>query len=77
MISSMRHSLILLLFVLSQLTATGASETFRLLQWNIWQEGTSVKGGYEAIVNEIARLRPDFVTFSEVRNYHQSNFTAK
>ena len=41
---------------------------FTVLQWNIWQEGTSVPGGYEAIINEIVRLKPDFVTFSEVRN---------
>lgn len=33
-----------------------------------------VPGGYEAIVSEIARLEPDFVTFSEVRNYHQTRF---
>ena len=25
---------------------------FTVLQWNIWQEGTVVEGGYEAIVNE-------------------------
>ena len=36
---------------------------FTVLQWNIWQEGTSVPGGYEAIINEIVRLKPDFVTF--------------
>lgn len=50
---------------------------FTVLQWNIWQEGTMVEGGYEAIVNEIVRLQPDFVTFSEVRNYHNTNFTAR
>ena len=31
---------------------------------------TQVKGGYDAIIHEIVRLKPDFVTFSEVRNYH-------
>ena len=31
---------------------------FTVLQWNIWQEGTSVPGGYEAIINEIVRLKP-------------------
>ena len=50
---------------------------FTVLQWNIWQEGTSVPGGYEAIINEIVRLKPDFVTFSEVRNYKNSNFSAR
>lgn len=33
-----------------------------------------VPGGYDAIVSEIVRLDPDFVTFSEVRNYHQTRF---
>ena len=46
------------------------SDEFTVLQWNIWQEGTKVKGGYDAVVNEIVRLKPDFVTFSEVRNYN-------
>lgn len=47
---------------------------FTVLQWNIWQEGTKVPGGYDAIVNEIVRLKPDFVTFSEVRNYNNTRF---
>lgn len=55
---------------------TGKKE-FTVLQWNIWQEGTMVPGGYEAIVDEIIRLRPDFVTLSEVRNYNNTNFTAR
>ena len=38
---------------------------------------TMVPGGYEAIVDEIIRLRPDFVTLSEVRNYNNTNFTAR
>lgn len=50
-----------------------ASE-FTVLQWNVWQEGTVVPGGYEAIVDEIVRLKPDFVTFSEVRNYNGTRF---
>lgn len=50
--------------------STARAEEFTILQWNIWQEGTMVKGGYDAIVEEIVRLKPDFVTLSEVRNYH-------
>lgn len=53
--------------------AQGKNE-FTVLQWNIWQEGTVVPGGYDAIVSEIVRLKPDFVTFSEVRNYHNTRF---
>ncbi len=48
--------------------------TFTVLQWNIWQEGTVVKDGYQAIIDEIVRLKPDFVTFSEVRNYNKTRF---
>ena len=36
-----------------------------------------IPGGYDAIINEIVRLKPDFVTFSEVRNYNKTNFTAR
>lgn len=54
-----------------------AAKDFTVLQWNIWQEGTIVEGGYEAIVNEIVRLKPDFVTFSEVRNYNQTSFAGR
>lgn len=55
----------------------GAKDTeVSVLQWNIWQEGTSVKGGANAIVEEIARLQPDFVTLSEVRNYNGVDYTA-
>ena len=63
-------SLLVLFFSLS----VRAGEKFTVLQWNIWQEGTVVPGGYDAIVNEIVRLKPDFVTFSEVRNYHSTRF---
>ena len=55
-------------------TMSAQQKSFTVLQWNIWQEGTVVKDGYEAIVDEIVRLKPDFVTFSEVRNYHHTRF---
>lgn len=60
--------------LLSIFSAAQAPKEFTVLQWNIWQEGTMVRGGYEAIVNEIVRLKPDFVTFSEVRNYNNTRF---
>lgn len=49
-------------------------KTFKVLQFNIWQEGTVVKGGFEAITDEIIRSDADFVTLSEVRNYHNTRF---
>ncbi len=48
-----------------------------ILQFNIWSEGTAVPGGFDAIVNEIARSKADFVTLSEVRNYKDIDFTKK
>ena len=46
----------------------------KVMQFNVWQEGTVVPGGYEAMVDEIARQAPDIVTLSEVRNYNNTEF---
>lgn len=67
----------ILCLLLSIFSAAQTPKEFTVLQWNIWQEGTMVKGGYEAIVNEIVRLKPDFITFSEVRNYNKTRFCDK
>lgn len=53
---------------------SSAATEISVLQFNVWQEGTVIEGGFDAIVNEIARLQPDFVTLSEVRNYHRTRF---
>lgn len=50
------------------------TETFKVLQFNIWQEGIVVPGGYEGIVRQILASEADFVTFSEVRNYEDARF---
>jgi len=44
-----------------------------VLQFNIWQEGTVVEGGFDAIIREIIRTDADLITLSEVRNYHGSS----
>ncbi|MBK3520007.1 endonuclease/exonuclease/phosphatase family protein [Carboxylicivirga marina] len=49
----------------------------RVLQFNIWHEGTKVKNGFDAIVDEIIRSKADLVSLSEVRNYNGINFTEK
>ncbi|WP_297207228.1 endonuclease/exonuclease/phosphatase family protein [uncultured Pluralibacter sp.] len=41
----------------------------KVLSFNIWQEGTSIRSGYQAIVDRIADVDPDIVTLVEVRNY--------
>lgn len=48
-----------------------------VLQFNIWQEGTIVPGGFDAIVDEIYRSDADLVAFSEVRNYEDVDFNQK
>lgn len=66
----------LALFALCALSACNKQEelTFKVLQFNIWQEGTVVPGGFEAVADEIVRSDADFVTLSEVRNYHGTRF---
>lgn len=69
-----------LLFLLLCLACGATAKRYKditVLQWNIWQEGTLIPGGFDAIVEELARLHPDFVTLSEVRNYHGTNFTRR
>lgn len=53
---------------------TGDAKTFKVLQFNIWQEGTIVDGGYEGIIHQILESGADFVTLSEVRNYNDTRF---
>ena len=66
--------IVCLLLLTSTLGRSQEKKEFTVLQWNIWQEGTQVPGGYDAIVEEIVHLKPDFVTFSEVRNYRNTRF---
>ncbi len=49
----------------------------KTLMFNIWQEGTQVKGGFDAIANEIAATQPDLVSLAEVRNYNGTNLTQR
>ena len=41
----------------------------RVLSFNLWQEGTSVEGGFDMIVDVIAASDADVIALSEVRNY--------
>ena len=64
----------LLLLIIISCSACQKTETFKVLQFNIWQEGTVVENGFDAIADEIVRSDADFVTLSEVRNYHNTRF---
>lgn len=64
----------LLLTIMFCFSSCQKTETFRVLQFNIWQEGTVVKNGFDAVADEIVRSDADFVTLSEVRNYRNTRF---
>lgn len=51
-----------------------ATKELKLHQFNIWHEGTKVKEGANAIVEEILHVNADVVALSEVRNYNGINY---
>ena len=54
----------LLLLIALGLSSCQQEKTFKVLQFNIWQEGAVVKGGFDAIADEIVRSNADFATGS-------------
>lgn len=68
----MKQIIVLLCIVLFS-SCTNTKE-MKFLQLNIWQEGTMVEGGYDALVDELVRADADFVMLSEVRNYKGTRF---
>lgn len=75
----MKRFFFLTIILLFTVTLSHASKykALKVLQFNIWQEGTIINKGFEAIVNEIIRLDADIVTFSEVRNYNNTKFNKR
>lgn len=69
-----KYNIIFLILLICSCTLYGKSKKLTVLQMNIWQEGTMVKNGFEAIADEVNRLDPDLVLFSEVRNYDGKQF---
>ena len=47
---------------------TKETHELSVLHLNIWMEGTVVENGFEAVVNEVVRIDPDIVMFSEAGN---------
>ncbi len=56
---------------------TPQGPTIRVLQLNVWQEGSQVQGGLKKIAAVILATRADVVAFSEVRNYGGEDWTTK
>ena len=73
----MRYLYFFILLCFLQLTLacdSGENHSLKVLQFNIWSEGTAVENGFNAIVDNIIAVSPDMVTFSEVRNYNDVDF---
>ena len=79
----MKLNFYILLLCLSSIgiTSWGRNATptshLTVLQLNIWQEGSIVEGGFEAIADEVAQVDADIVFFSEVRNYNGTCFISR
>lgn len=54
-----------------------ASTPLKVLQMNIWQEGTKVENGFEAIVDAVLQSDADVVFFNEVYNAKGSRFVPR
>ncbi len=75
---TIRYSLVLaFVCLLLSFTSCKKQQQIKVLQFNIWQEGTVVPGGFEAIVDEIIATKADLVAFSEVRNYQNTDFSQR
>lgn len=72
-----KYNFIFLILLICSYSLYGKSRELTVLQMNIWQEGTVVEGGFNAIADEVCRLSPDIVLFSEVRNYNGQPFISR
>lgn len=52
-------------------------QSLKVLQFNIWQEGTIVPGGFDAIIDEVIRTDADLIALSEVRNYDEKSLAER
>lgn len=52
-------------------------QSLTVLQFNIWQEGTVIENGYNAVIEEIINSKADLIALSEVRNYNNTNLNER
>lgn len=69
----MKQLLLFLSLLCASCIEPGAVE-LKVFQFNIWQEGTQIEGGFDLLADHIIQSDADFVTFSEVRNYNSTRF---
>ena len=58
-------------------SCTKEKQELSVLHLNIWMEGTVVKNGFEAVADEVARIDPDIVMFSEASNKEDALFVPR
>ena len=58
-------------------SCTKEKQELSVLHLNIWMEGTVVKNGFEAVADEVARIDPDIVMFSEASNKEGALFVPR
>ena len=66
-----------LAFAIIHLYTVQAQETISFMEFNVWQEGTSVPNGLSKIKDVIIEVNPDIIGFTEVRNYNNEDWTTK
>jgi len=66
--------ILLLMTIFCEILFAKRTNELKILQINIWQEGTVVPKGFTAIAEEIIAKQADVVLFSEVRNYKNTDF---
>lgn len=69
--------ILILIITIYSLGGCNSGTKINVLQFNIWQEGTVVEDGFDAIINEIIRLDADLIALSEVRNYENIGLNEK
>ena len=70
--------IIFLIYCVSIINCTPKKQqTLTVLQFNIWQEGSVIENGYNAVINEIINSNADLIALSEVRNYNNTNLNER
>ena len=74
----MKHFYIWLwLLILVCGSCTKETHELSVLHLNIWMEGTVVENGFEAVADEVVRIDPDIVMFSEASNKEDALFVPR
>jgi len=68
---------LILVSILLQVLNSQAQTNVSFMEFNVWQEGTSVPNGLNKIRDVIIEVNPDIVGFIEVRNYNNEDWTTK